>query len=94
MSVQQIILDQIRAIDKWALGAWGARELKAYGTTLAFRVNGTKLKQGWITVEYNEVPDTYTVEAVQIWKAERKVKKSVEGVYCDMLVSVIDEIVG
>ena len=94
MSVQQTIIDQIKATDRWAMGAWGARELKAYGTTLAFRVNGTKFKRGWITVEYVEGLDLYTVEAVQIWKAERKVKKSVDNVYGDMLVSVIDGIVG
>jgi len=94
MSVQQTILDQIKATDFWALGAWGAREYKAYGTTLAFRVNGTKLKRGWITIEYVEGQDLYTVEAVQYWKAERKVKKSVDMVYADMLVSVIDGIVG
>lgn len=94
MSVQQTILDQIKATDRWALGAWGARQLKAYGTTLAFRVNGTKFKRGWIEVEYVEGLDTYTVRAIQIYKAERKVKKEVDNVYCDMLVSVIDGIVG
>ncbi len=94
IQVQQTILEQIKATDKWALGAWGARELKASDNSLYFRVNGTKLKRGWIEVEYVEGLDLYTVRAIQMYKAERKIKAEETHVYGDVLVSVIDSIVG
>ena len=92
--VQETILQQIRAIDKWALGAWGAREMKASGATLIFRVNGTKLKRGWIEVAYNEGPDTYTVTGLYRTNLEIKTRASISDVYCENLVQVIDSIVG
>ena len=92
--VQETILEQIRSLDKWALGAWGAREFKASGATLIFRVNGTKLKRGWIEVAYNEISDTYTVMGMRQYAMKIKTTEPISGVYWDSLVQVIDGIVG
>ena len=45
-------------------------------------------------VQYNEGADDYTVEFFKIRKAEKKVTKIFNGVYCDQLVQVIDSVVG
>lgn len=94
MIVQETILKQIRSLDKWALGAWGAREFKGSNDTLFFRINGTKLKAGWIEVALNRGTDTYTVRGIYQYKMEIKTRTSVQDVYWDNLVSVIDSIVG
>lgn len=94
MIVQETILKQIRSLDKWALGAWGAREIKGSKNSLYFRVNGTKLKYGWIEVEYVEGLDTYTVRGLQRANYEIKTRKEFTDVYCENLVQVIDSIVG
>ncbi len=94
MIIQDTILKQIRSLDKWALGAWGAREFKGSGCTLFFRVNGTKLKRGWIEVALNEGLDTYTVTGMYQYDMKIKTTESIQGVYWDNLVQVIDSIVG
>ena len=94
MIVQETILKQIRSIDKWALGAWGARELKGSNETLYFRVNGTKLKAGWIEITLDRGTDTYTVKGLYQYNMEIKTRKEFTDVYCENLVQVIDSIVG
>lgn len=92
--VQQTILDQIRSLDKWALGAWGTREMKVFDNTLQFRVNGTKLKRGWIEVEYKPGSDTYTIRGIYRTNLAIKIRAEFDNVYCENLVQVIDSIVG
>jgi hypothetical protein len=89
--IAQTILDQIRCLDRSALMAWGAKsfcslsENKTRVGGLSFQVNGLTHK-GWVTVEL-DWSDTY---AVVFTNRKRAVVKTVEGVYCDMLVEVID----
>ncbi len=94
MIVQETILSQIKSLDKWALGAWGAREFKGSNDTLFFRINGTKLKAGWIEVVLNRGTDTYTVRGIYQYDMKIKVRKEFNDVYCENLVQVIDSIVG
>lgn len=93
-TIQETILQQIKAIDIWALGSWAARDLKASGTSLFFRVNGTKLKYGWIEIDLNEGLDLYTVRAIQTRKGAIKNKGEISQVYAEDLVNVIDSFVG
>ena len=93
-TIQDTILDQIKSIDPLALMAWGARDLKASGTSLYMRVNGPKFKRGWIEVELDEGLDLYVVRAIQMYKFERKIKKELTQVYAEDLVRIIDSIVG
>ncbi len=95
IEIASTIIDQIRYADKFALMAWGGREFVALPESeefqggLRFRVNGLKHK-GYVVVQLRWVDD-YTVSFLN--KKGHLVHKS-EGVYCDMLVLIIDWIEG
>lgn len=95
MEIAQTILNQIKHGDAWALAAYGATSFAAVGETkeraggLSFQVNGLKHK-GWATIQLTWL-DTYTIVFTN---RKREVVKTVEGVYCDQLVSVLDYIEG
>jgi hypothetical protein len=89
------ILNQIKYLDKYALMAWGAKqyvslsECKDFQGGVRFKVNGLTFK-GWVKVELTWI-DEYKVSFINR-KAE--VVKAYEGVYCDMLVDIIDYVEG
>ncbi|MDB0011509.1 hypothetical protein N9E20_01725 [Crocinitomicaceae bacterium] len=95
IQIAQTILNQIKFQDRSALMAWGAKsfcslsENKKRVGGLSFQVNGLTHK-GWVTIELDWL-DTYTVIFTN---KNREVVKSNDGVYCDMLVEVIDFIEG
>lgn len=95
MELASTILNQIKAGDSWALGAWGARgyyaisESKDFQGGLGFKVNGLKHK-GWVTIKLRWVDD-YTISFIN---KIGQVVKEVEGIYCDQLVEVIDFVEG
>ena len=89
------ILNQIKYLDKYALMAWGAKqyvslsECKDFQGGVRFKVNGLTFK-GWVKVELTWINE-YKVSFINR-KAE--VVKAYEGVYCDMLVDIIDYVEG
>ena len=91
IQIAQTILKQIKSQDRNALMAWGAKsfcslsENKNRGGGLSFQVNGLTHK-GWVTIELDWL-DTYTVIFTN---KNREVVETNNGVYCDMLVEVID----
>lgn len=95
MQIAQTILEQINCGDRSALMAWGAKSFSAISESeefeggLAFQVNGLKHK-GWVKICLRWVDD-YTIIFIN---KNREVVKTFEGVYCDMLVPVIDWIEG
>lgn len=95
MEIAQTILEQIKFTDKWALMSWGASnfaaisESKEFEGGLTFRINGHN-EIGWIKICLRWVDD-YTVFFIN---KDRELAKTVQGVYCDMLVDVIDWIEG
>lgn len=58
--------------------------------TLALRVNG-ELHKGWVNISLNVGSDTYEVRLMS--KDNKSVKKLVDGIYCDNLGIIIDELV-
>ena len=40
MNIATIIRDQIKAMDFWALGAWGAKDMIALSKGLSFKTSG------------------------------------------------------
>lgn len=94
MSVAQIILGQIKALDKWALGAWGAKDLMNMGDGLKFKTGGMVKWKGYVYVKYDEGQDLYNVIFARIRKMEWKVDKEVNGVFAEDLVRIIDGQVG
>jgi len=95
VQIARTILNQIKYQDKSALMAWGAKSFCSLSETestiggLSFQVNGLTHK-GWVTIKL-DWSDTYTVVFTN---KNREVIKTIEGVYCDMLVDIIDFIEG
>ena len=94
MSIAQTILSQIKEIDRWALGAWGAHNLVNTGEGLKFKTRGMVKWKGWVHIEYDYGRDLYNVTFFRIRKLEMKVDEKLEGVYAEDLVNIIDSRVG
>ena len=94
MTIAKTILQQIKTIDPWAMGAWGAKNLVAKNDGLQFKSSGMVKWKGIVQVIYDEVLDLYNVEFGRIRKYEYKIDKKLNGVYADQLVEVINNQVG
>ena len=95
MEIAEIILGQIKYLDKMALLAWGAKSFVALPKSkdvqggLRFKVNGLRF-QGWVTIELTYL-DEYTISFIN---EDVEMVKVSHGIYCDMLVDVIDYVEG
>jgi hypothetical protein len=94
MNVATIIRDQIKAIDFWAFGAWGAKNLANVGNGLSFKTSGSVRWKGTVTVILDEAKDLYVVKFTRLRKLNVVVDKVVENVFVEDLVNVIDAQVG
>ena len=90
MNVAKTILNQIKAIDAYAMLAWGVKDLVYTSNGLRFRVGGLAKFKGLVHVRYDEGNDLYDVEFIKIKKGMPEVVKTVKGVFCECLVDVID----
>ncbi len=93
MSIAKTILSQIKTIDKWALGAWGAKALSDCGDGLSFKVNCPKFKHGTIKISLNG-SDLYDVRFLKVRSCKFIVDETIKDVFVEDLVNVIDERVG
>jgi hypothetical protein len=94
MNTATIIRDQIRALDAWALGAWGTKDMVNMGDGLKFKTSGMARWKGHVYVKYDEGRDLYDVDFFRVRKAEIKYDSRVNGVFAEDLVNVIDKVVG
>jgi hypothetical protein len=94
MSVAKIILQQINAIDPRAIWAWGAKDFVATSLGLKFKTSGMVKWKGYVHVKYNEASDLYDIEFYRVRGAKLITDSVLSGVYCDMLVDIIDGQVG
>lgn len=94
MSIAKIILSQIKALDFWAMGAWGAKELVAMNDGLKFKTTGMVKWKGYVHVKYNRGTDLYDIDFFRIRSAQIKMDKQVEGVFVEDLVETINSQVG
>ena len=98
MNVATIIRNQIHATDPMALFAWGAKDLVYTGKGLRFKTSGMTPWKGHVNIILDEGKDTYEVHFLRVRKVKGvptvKTDKVVPDVYCDQLVSIIDEFVG
>jgi hypothetical protein len=94
VSIAKTIVEQIRFIDRWALGAWGAKNLIGLPKGLLFKTSGAVKWKGVVTVTLDEGRDLYNIKFTRIRKLQVIVDKVVEGVFVEDLVNVIDEQVG
>lgn len=98
--VAATIMQQIKAIDPWALPSWAARQFTCSGPceehrgNLSFRVTITAPNtRHYISITLNG-RDTYDVERIKIKRGsyERLIEGRTENVYFDQLVEVIDNL--
>lgn len=68
--------------------SWGFHKPMALENGLIFMVTGFKFK-GVVSIVYNEAQDLFDVSFIKA----NKVVKSIDGVFFDMLVDVIDDFV-
>lgn len=87
------ILSQIKALDKWALGAWGMKNPTLRSDGIQFDVKGSKFR-GRLIVTFDHGADLYNIEIGTIRKLEWISKKTVHGIFAEDLVKTIDGIVG
>lgn len=69
--------------------SWGGHKFVAIENGSSFKVQGF-LHQGWVLVEYNESSDLFDIKLLT---DQLKGVKSIEGIYVDELIDVIDDMV-
>jgi hypothetical protein len=101
-TIAKTIIEQIKAVDFWSLGAWGARNYVSYNEGkqgeigyilggLHFDVSGHKVK-GRVII-YLMGNDTYTVRVCKIYGLKIIEVALIKEVYCDELMNTIDSII-
>lgn len=94
MSIATIIRDQIRALDRWALGAWGAKDFLNMGDGLKFKTSGMVRWKGYVYVKYDHAQDLYNIDFFRVRNADIKYDRRLVGVFAEDLVLRINEVVG
>ena len=94
MNTATIIRDQIRALDRFAFGAWGTKDMVNMGNGLKFKTSGMVRWKGQVYIKYDEGRDLYNIDFFRIRNAEVKYDKRLEGVFAEDLVNLIDAQVG
>jgi hypothetical protein len=90
MTVASTILSQIKALDPSAMWAWGAKDFVNTGKGLQFRVGGMAKFKGLVHIRYNEGADLYEIDFIKIKKGLPVVVKTVDDVYVEDMINVID----
>ena len=102
LEIAKTIQKQIKAIDFWALGAWGANTYVALSENsekgvlggLQFKCSGSKVRKGGlVTIELNG-KDLYDITLYRVRGINVTVLAESKDVFCDMLVNVLDEMIG
>ncbi len=93
MSIAKIIHSQIKALDFWAFGAWGAKNLVALNDGLQFKTSGMVGWKGQVQITLNG-SDLYDIAFVRVRKVKGEYKvitdKKVTDIFVDDLVNQID----
>ena len=90
--VGKIIINQINALDKWAMASWGSKNYVSHSDGIQFDVRGSKFR-GRITIKLNK-RDLYDIEFGTIRKLEYIIKNTAKNVHVEQLVNTIDNVVG
>lgn len=88
MEMANYILSILRT-DLNIVWSWGLNSPKPTQNGLAFKVQGF-LHKGWVIIEYNEGSDLFDMKLLSNQLEE---VKSIDGIYVDQLVDVIDDAV-
>lgn len=95
LAVANEILRQIKAADKWFLGAVAAKNMLGGENELRFNIGrNPKVSYAKVIIELDVGADLYNVVVGRVRKGAWKEIERVEGVFCDQLVPVLDGIIG
>lgn len=93
--VAKTIMSQINTLDRWAFGAWGARQFVYGDNFIQFKCSGTKIKRGGIaTIELDYGKDLYNIKLQRVYNFEVTTLNEIEGIYADQLVEILDSYIG
>jgi hypothetical protein len=100
--IAKTILDQIKAIDFWALGAYGAHEYVALSEDektsrlggVMFKCSGTKLLRGGRAIIELKANDTYTIRVGRMVKGGFVKLTEHSDAHAEDLVNVLEEAIG
>jgi hypothetical protein len=92
MSVAKTILDQIQAIDRRAIWAWGGKDFVNVGDGVQFKVGGMAKFKGHVLIKLN-ASDLYDIEFYKIRAGAVKTVAKEADVYAEDLVRIIDAVV-
>jgi|TARA_B110000261_G_scaffold164154_1_gene212491 hypothetical protein len=94
MNIAETIRDQIKALDFWAFGAWGAKDFVKTSTEgLRFKTSGMVKWKGYVSIELNG-HDLYDVKFQRVRKMNVVTDKELDNVFADQLVEIINAQVG
>lgn len=93
MEIATTTRNQIIALDRGALFAWGAKDMVATNRGLQFRVGGLAKFKGLVHIKYDAGADLYDVEFLKIKKGLPVVVQTTDGIYAEDLVRAIDLVV-
>jgi mRNA-degrading endonuclease HigB of HigAB toxin-antitoxin module len=91
--VGQTILKQIKALDKWALPSYGAKNFVESDKGIQFDVKGSKFR-GKVIISLDKGSDSYVIEFGQVRKLEWKSKLMLKSIFAAELVNVLDQQIG
>jgi hypothetical protein len=94
MNTATIIRDQIRSLDRWAFGAWGAKDFLNMGDGLKFKTSGMVRWKGYVYIKYDEGRDLYNIDFFRVRNADVKYDRRLEGVFVEDMVELINGVVG
>lgn len=94
MNTATIIRDQIRSMDFWAFGAWGAKQLTDTGHGLKFKTSGMVRWKGYVHIILDEAKDLYRVEFFRIRGAKLISDGCISDVFVENLIDTINRQVG
>ena len=99
MDIPSIIKQQLMCSSWMKIGSWGAHNFKSKdNNTLLFKVNGRLLK-GIVSIKLDDVWDTYIISFFRnktypsFLYEPKKAFETIEDVYCDQMVNIIDRVV-
>jgi len=91
--VSDIILKQIKALNKWALDSWGSKNFISTDEGIQFDVKGSKFR-GKVIIVLDKGSDTYTIEFGNVRSLKWKSKLTLKRIFVSDLVNVLDQHIG
>jgi hypothetical protein len=94
MTIAKTIYSQLKTLDPMAMFAWGAQGLTDTGKGLQFKTTGMTPFKGYVRITLDEGKDLYVIEFLKVIKKEVKVLKTIDDVYAEDMIGIIDSYVG